>query len=399
MTWAQILPPVIFLLLSAYLWVRYRELRRWARKAKAELGQEEERLVGSLALAEETVHRILLSAEIEATLSRMAVDCVELLDLAGVRIHLDVEVVPGVAGSRARAEHGSCEGENTQRLPVRVQEREIGSFWFTPRADRPLRSRELHFLRLMAVLVGIGVENMLFHRQVAAANEDKSRFVLATTHDLRSPMTTVEQLTQVMLEGYAGELAPKQRELLEKIKGQSAHQLQLIADLLALAAEENALSVPREPTTVSLAEVFDAQVEATRAGCEGKQITLEASRDEAAMIRTAVKGDMENIFGNLLSNAVKYTKEGGRITASLHPEGKGYRLKVEDTGIGIPKEAMPNLFREYFRAPNAREVTRHGTGLGLALVQKLVVKYGGKIRVNSRLNEGSTFEVFLPAED
>jgi two-component system sensor histidine kinase VicK len=60
---------------------------------------------------------------------------------------------------------------------------------------------------------------------------------------------------------------------------------------------------------------------------------------------------------------------------------------------------MPNLFREYFRAPNAREMTRHGTGLGLALVQKLVVRYGGKIRVNSRLNEGSTFEVILPAED
>ncbi len=399
MTWWQILPPVLLASAAAVLAVRYRNLRLWTRLASQELQREEERLVGSLALAEETVHRILDATGIEATLEQMALRCAELLDLQGVRIHLDgLGGTEAAAGPGARAQFGSCDGECTQRLPVRAQAREIGSFWFTPRPDRPLRSRELHFLRLMAELVGIGVENLIFHRQVAAASEDKSRFILATTHDLRSPMTTIEQLTQVLLDGYAGPMTEKQRDLLTKIKGRNEHQLQLIADLLFLAAEENGLTMPREPTTVSLAEVFDSQVEAIRPACEAKQITLEAERTDASMARTAVKGDIENIFGNLFSNAVKYTPPNGKVTVRLGEAAGGYRLRVEDTGIGIPAESMPSLFREYYRAPNAKEASRHGTGLGLSLVHKLVQKYGGKICVDSRVNEGSTFEIWLPAE-
>ena len=115
------------------------------------------------------------------------------------------------------------------------------------------------------------------------------------------------------------------------------------------------------------------------------------------MSRTAVRADLENILDNLLSNAVKYTPQGGRVTAELEMNDGAARLRVTDTGIGIPAASMPSLFREYFRAPNAKELTRHGTGLGLALVKRLVEKYGGTIRVESRLNEGSHFEVLLPA--
>jgi signal transduction histidine kinase len=111
-----------------------------------------------------------------------------------------------------------------------------------------------------------------------------------------------------------------------------------------------------------------------------------------------VPSDLENILGNLFSNAAKYTPPPGRITVTLETEDGHGRLRVSDTGIGIPEASMPNLFREYHRAPNARELTRHGTGLGLALVQQLVRKYGGRIRVESRLNEGTTFEVMLPVE-
>jgi len=398
MTWWQILPPVVLLAFAIVLAVRYQHLRTWARQVSLDLQREEERLVGSLALAEETVHRILLASEIEITLNRMAINCVDLLDLAGVRIQLEAVGVEGVAAFTVQAQAGSCEGENTQRLPIRAQHREIGGFWFTPSPGRPLRSRELHFLRLMAVLVGIGVENYLFHLQVAAANEDKRRFILSTTHDLRSPMTTIEQLTQVMLEGYAGPLTPKQKDFLEKIKSRGEHQLQLISDLLLLAAEVNSLSTHRETAPVSLNEVFDQQVAAARASCEAKSITLSAEREDGPMVRTAVPGDIDNILDNLLSNAVKYTPASGQVSIRLGRSDGGYLLRVQDNGIGIPESARPNLFKEYYRAPNAKEASPHGTGLGLALVQKLVQKYSGRIRVESRQNEGTTFEVFLPAD-
>ena len=116
------------------------------------------------------------------------------------------------------------------------------------------------------------------------------------------------------------------------------------------------------------------------------------------MFRTAVPGDIDNIFDNLLSNAVKYTPPSGRVSVKLEQSDGGFLLRIQDSGIGIPPAAMPNLFKEYYRAPNAKEASPHGTGLGLALVQKLVQKYAGRIHVDSKLNEGSTFEVFLQAD-
>ena len=339
------------------------------RTARREVVREEERLLGSLALAEETVHRILLTAEIGAPLRRMAVDCVEVLDLAGVRIELDPAGVGELEPEDTRVQHGSCEGENTQRLPIRAR------------------------------LTGIGIENLLSHRQVRHANDDKRRFILATTHDLRSPMTTVEQIVTVLLDGYAGPLADKQRDLLEKIRARSEHQLELLTDLLNLAAELEGFAVLRESVSVDLGEILDRQAGWLDTQCETRGLTCETRRDAGSIRLTAVPSDLENILGNLFSNAVKYTKPSGRVTATLEAHPGQCRLRVSDSGIGIPSESMANLFKEYFRAPNAREMTRHGTGLGLALVQHLVRKYDGRIHVESHLNEGTTFEVTLPVDE
>jgi signal transduction histidine kinase len=394
--WWQVLPPLLLLVWALALAGRYRRLQRLARDTRRQLAEEEERLIGSISLAEETVHRILLASEIGTTLRNMAGQSADLLDLAGVRIRLERGALAGLDDADLLTEVGSCEDENMQRLPIRARDREIGSFWFTPRRDRPLRVRELHFLRLMAVLTGIGVENLLFHRQVRVAGEDKARFILATTHDLRSPMATIEQIVMLLLDGYAGPLADRQRDLLVRVRSRGRHQLQLISDLLTLAAEEDAFLIPRDTVTSDFGELFDAAVESVRPDAEARSITLEARRSPGPMNRTAVRGDLENILDNLLSNAVKYTREGGRVTAELEMNDGACLLRVRDTGIGIPAASLPSLCREYFRAPNAKELTRHGTGLGLALVKRLVEKYGGTIRVESRVNEGSLFEVVLP---
>jgi signal transduction histidine kinase len=398
LTWWQILPPLLLLVCAVVLAVRYRNLHSAVRAARRAVFLEEERLLGSLALAEETVHRILLTTEIDATLRRMAVDCVEVLDLAGVQIELDPAAARDLTPEESRVQHGSCEGENTQRLPIRARGEEIGSLWFTPREGRTLGVRELHFLRLLANLTGIGIENLLFHREVRQANDDKRRFILATTHDLRSPMSTVQQLVTVLLDDYAGPLNEKQRDLLEKIRARSDHQLELITDLLNLAAELEGFAILRESSRVDLGEIFDRSAQVLQTQCEAHGLTCTVRRDAGSIWRTAVPSDLENVLGNLFSNAVKYTRPPGRVEVTLEALGGDCRLRVSDTGIGIPPDSLPSLFREYFRAPNAREITRHGTGLGLALVQHLVRKYGGRIQVESRLNEGTTFEVTLPVE-
>ncbi len=103
----------------------------------------------------------------------------------------------------------------------------------------------------------------------------------------------------------------------------------------------------------------------------------------------------EKIVLNLLSNAFKYTFDGG-ITVSVRAEGGRAVLTVRDTGIGIPPEAMPRLFERFHRVEAARSRSHEGSGIGLALVHELVRMHGGQIRAESRVGQGSAFEVAIP---
>jgi signal transduction histidine kinase len=283
-------------------------------------------------------------------------------------------------------------------IPIRMGEDLLGEFRLAEYPDRGLNVREIHIARLLAQLVGIAAQYRIQRNALEQAEEDKRRFILATTHDLRAPISTIQQLIQVMREGYAGELRPKQMEMLEKMHGRSEDMLELLSDLLDLAAEEQGLGVMREKVEICLSDIFDKEVEAARMACEARGIELRAHRPDIGLKRMAAHGDLEKILGNLLSNAVKYTKPGGRIAARLEESPGGVLFRVKDTGIGIPKSALPRLFSEYFRAPNAKDMEKHGTGLGLALVQKLVRKYSGKIRVDSVEGRGTLIEVLLPPE-
>ena len=99
---------------------------------------------------------------------------------------------------------------------------------------------------------------------------------------------------------------------------------------------------------------------------------------------------------NLVSNAVKYTPEGGQVTVRAWTEEDQIRLEVSDTGIGIPAEALPRIFTEFYRAKNARAMEVEGTGLGLVIAKDVVEQHGGEITVRSEVGQGSTFRVSLP---
>jgi signal transduction histidine kinase len=105
--------------------------------------------------------------------------------------------------------------------------------------------------------------------------------------------------------------------------------------------------------------------------------------------------DLERVVANLVSNAVKYTKEGG-VTVTVSTDGSQAILKVADSGIGIPHDALPHLFNEFYRAGNAKAVEESGTGLGLSIVKLLVERYGGEISVASTEGQGTTFTVSVP---
>jgi signal transduction histidine kinase len=101
---------------------------------------------------------------------------------------------------------------------------------------------------------------------------------------------------------------------------------------------------------------------------------------------------------NLVSNAIKYTPSGGTVTVKAWCEDDEIELEVSDTGIGIPEEALPRIFAEFYRARNAKDMEVDGTGLGLVIAKDVVEQHGGSISVRSQVGEGSTFRIRLPQE-
>ncbi|MDM7916280.1 MAG: GAF domain-containing sensor histidine kinase [Candidatus Eisenbacteria bacterium] len=390
--------------------LRCRAERRRLCEEMVRIEEGQARILRGLILAEESATRILTPGQLTGTVERIAQEACSLLEVEGICIFVRP---PEGEGEPA----GICSGripvgmEEASRpvkdpagegfgsilsIPIRLDDQLLGEFRVAESPSRSLNLRELHVVRLLAQLVAIAAQYRIQRHALEQAEEDKRRFILATTHDLRAPVSTIEQLAQVMREGYAGAVPEKPRELIEKIHGRATHLLELLSDLLDLAVEDQEPGKMREPIPVSLAAVFDKQVEAARAGCEAKGIDIRACRPEGSFMRMAAQGDLENLIGNLLSNAVKYTPRGGRIQVTLSDSPGGIVFRVQDTGIGIPKEAMPHLFTQYFRASNARLVEKHGTGLGLALVQKLVRKYEGRLRIESTEGKGTQVEVLLP---
>ncbi|MBM3288409.1 MAG: HAMP domain-containing histidine kinase [Candidatus Eisenbacteria bacterium] len=414
----ELLAPAVVVASLAAAALAFHAQRKAARRCRstdesiARIKGEQRRVLDALALAEQASSRILTPGELKNTLERIANEAAGLLDAQGVRLEiksLDGKGEPSILYSGHFPESTDIPGRPPRgvggetlgailTIPIRSGEHGLGELRVAERPDRPLNTLEIHVARLLAQVVAIAAEYRNQREALEKAEEDKRRFVLATTHDLRSPVATIEQLAQVLREGYAGEMTEKQKELAAKIHGRATHLLGLLSDLLSLAIEDQQLDQMRPVAPVSLAAVFDSQIEAARVACEGRGVELIASRQDSPMMRMAAQGDIENIFANLLSNAVKYTPRGGRITATLEDSPGGVLFRVLDTGIGIPKDSLPRLFVEYYRAPNAREIERHGTGLGLALVQKLLRKYMGRIRIDSTEGKGTLAEVMLPPE-
>jgi signal transduction histidine kinase len=127
-----------------------------------------------------------------------------------------------------------------------------------------------------------------------------------------------------------------------------------------------------------------------------KTITLELTADPVPV----VLGDAEKldeVFSNLISNAVKYTEPGGRIDVRILRTSSGVRVSVHDTGIGIHPEDLPHVFTKFYRARNVSRADGKGSGVGLALVKAIVEGHNGRVFAVSKPNEGSTFNVELPA--
>ena len=222
----------------------------------------------------------------------------------------------------------------------------------------------------------------------------RTKFMVTVTHELRAPVTTVYSCLDLVLGGYASR--EKERQILERAKQRTTELLDLVKDLLELTGARQAEVQAEEAGAIQLADVLRNVGELMRVEAESKDLFLSVDIDLDPPLVKAKPDHIKAVWTNLISNAIKYTEPGGIVVASLTHDSDYVIGAVRDTGIGIAAEDLPKICEEFYRAANAKATCPQGTGVGLAIVKRMIENYGGEIWVESELGRGSKFTFMLP---
>ncbi|MBZ9572119.1 PAS domain S-box protein [Patescibacteria group bacterium] len=229
------------------------------------------------------------------------------------------------------------------------------------------------------------------------ADQAKTEFVSLTSHQLRTPLTTINWYSEMLLLGKAGKLYNQQKKYLEEIYTANQQLVKSVNALLNVSRIElGILGIKPEP--INLTEIADSVLSGLSPQIKNKKLKVEKNYSKNLPIINADPNIMRIVFQNLLSNAVKYIPERGRVKLLIKKQKSDVLIKVLDTGYGIPKTQQSRIFTKFFRADNIREKEPDGTGLGLYIVKSVLEQSGGKIWLESEENKGTTFYATIPLE-
>ncbi|HEX9065169.1 MAG TPA: ATP-binding protein, partial [Streptosporangiaceae bacterium] len=232
------------------------------------------------------------------------------------------------------------------------------------------------------------------NRSLLELNAMKNDFVATVSHELRTPLTSIVSFASLLAEEPPG-LTGEQQEFLSIIRRNADRLIGLVGDLLLIARVEfGTLEIEPRPFDI-------AGLVRTTAGTLGPQaaersigLRLDLDPDPAPVV--ADEGRIEQVLANLLANALKFTPEGGTVTVGTRRTPGAWSVSVRDTGIGIPKQELDQLFERFFRGSNARTDQHPGSGLGLAICHAIVGLHGGTLDVQSEEGRGTCVTVRLP---
>jgi signal transduction histidine kinase len=227
--------------------------------------------------------------------------------------------------------------------------------------------------------------------QLRRVEETRRDFFATISHELRSPLTSIRGAAELLREGIPGPLTDKQKRLADIVSVSSERLLRLVNQILEMSRLQTGL-LDLERSPLDLGDLVDRAVEELHPLASEATVTLECERIGTDF---AYCGDVERLHRvvvNLGANAIRFTPPGGRVVARVIDAGPEFELQVEDTGVGIPPDALPHIFDAYRQAHRERG----GTGLGLAIVRGIAEAHGGRVTVESREGKGSRFTVLLP---
>jgi signal transduction histidine kinase len=264
----------------------------------------------------------------------------------------------------------------------------------------PYSPGDLVILSALVDQAALAIENSRQLERIAALEGAKLEFIDFVAHELKQPMTAMQGYAKMLMMGIGGELSDRQTQFVQVINANVGRLARLVTNLLEISRLE-AGRVKLQLEQIQPGALVDQALGAIQPEIESRQHSLEVDLPEDLPTCTGDRERLVQILTNLLSNACLYTPSGGAIRVSLSAQGPldsspGHLLfSVSDTGIGMSPEDIASLDK-FFRADRDLVASQPGTGLGLAIVRHLVELHGGKLLIESELDQGSTFSFTLP---
>ncbi|MBS3944772.1 MAG: HAMP domain-containing histidine kinase [Melioribacter sp.] len=229
----------------------------------------------------------------------------------------------------------------------------------------------------------------------------KQKYIIGVVHEVKTPVTATHSIIDLILNKFVGPIEIEVEKKLHRAKQRTEETLNLLNDILRISRLKILdVKSAEEIDIVKLIEsLIDKQLELVKT----KSITLELNDKRAE--NKKIKSDtilLELAFSNLISNAIKYVDQNGIIDIILDDKEGMLYVEFSDTGIGIPKDSLPKIFTQFFRASNIDKAKHSGTGMGLAIVKEIIEMFGGSItvkspsRIGNEQHPGTTFEILLP---
>lgn len=230
--------------------------------------------------------------------------------------------------------------------------------------------------------------------QLKEAERSREEFLTHITHELRTPLTNIRAYSETLSEDFFDDEQTR-RECYNVIMSETRRLSKLIEDVLS-ASQIDAGVARLNRQQVRIDQSLRKAVHEVQASADGKKVELSLKLSSKLPLALGDSHRLHQVWINLIGNAVKYTPSGGSVAIDATGDAQFVRVRVSDTGIGIPPEFHERIFEKFFRVQDARVEAEEGTGLGLAITREIVRLHGGSIKVESQPGTGTTFVVELP---
>jgi two-component system, OmpR family, sensor histidine kinase SenX3 len=256
-----------------------------------------------------------------------------------------------------------------------------------PRQTLAVRTRLIDDGRRPLGVIAI-IEDVSERRRLEEIRRD---FVANVSHELKTPIGALGLLAETLTVEPDPEVAQR---LASRIHAEAFRVSRIIDDLLDLSRIESEETPPREPIYINL--VMAEAVERVRSAAEQRRITIELDEPDPPVHVVGDRRQLVSAMHSLLENAVTFSYEDGAVQVSGTQANGEIRLSVADTGVGIPTRDLERIFERFYRVDHGRSRSTGGTGLGLSIVRHVASNHQGRVEVDSREGEGSTFTLVLP---